>query len=37
MQTRQSSQHHSRYPTAVPLSKAEVVFLAKGKRGAEIT
>ena len=33
----QSSQYHSSYPNAVPLSKIEVVFLAKGKRGAEVT
>ena len=32
-----SSQYRSCYPNAVPLSKIEVVFLAKGKRGAEIT
>ena len=37
MQARQSSQYRLRYPNVVPLSKVEVVFLAKGKRGAEIT
>ena len=34
---RQSSQYRTTYANAVPLSKVEVVFLAKGKRGAEIT
>ena len=33
----QSSQYRGTHPNAVPLSKLEVVFLAKGKRGAEIT
>ncbi len=33
----QSSQYCTTYSNAVPLSKLEVVFLAKGKRGAEIT
>lgn len=33
----QSSQYRSSYPKAVPLTKIEVVFLAKGKRGAEVT
>ena len=33
----QSSQYRTTYCNAVPLSKLEVVFLAKGKRGAEIT
>ena len=37
LQARQSSRYRTRYPSAVPLSKVEVVFLAKGKRGAEIT
>ena len=30
-------QSSTRFPHAIPLSKVEVVFLAKGKRGAEIT
>ena len=34
---RQCSQFRQRYPTAVPLKKHEAVFLAKGKRGSEIT
>lgn len=33
----QSSPYQSSYPNAVPLNKLEVVFLAKGKHGAEIT
>ena len=37
VKTKQSSQYHTTYSNAVPLSKIEVVFLAKGKRGAEIT
>jgi len=32
----QTSQYRSRFPHAVPLSKYEVVFFAKGKRGSEI-
>ena len=32
----QTSPHRSRFPHAVPLSKYEVVFFAKGKRGSEI-
>ena len=32
----QTSPHRSRFPSAVPLSKHEVVFFAKGKRGSEI-
>ena len=32
----QTSQYRSRFPKAVPLSKYEVVFFAKGKRGSEI-
>ena len=32
-----SSRYHSTFPHAVPLNKYEVVFLAKGKRGSEIT
>ena len=33
----QASQYRVMYPNAVPVSKVEVVFLAGGKRGAEIT
>ena len=33
----QSSQYRTVYPGVVPVSKVEVVFLAKGKRGSEIT
>ena len=33
----QSSPYHTAFPHAVPLSKHEVVFRAKGKRGSEIT
>ena len=33
----QSSQYRRGHPNAVPLRKVEVVFLARGKRGAEIT
>ena len=33
----QSSQYRAVYPGFVPVSKVEVVFLAKGKRDAEIT
>ena len=32
----QTSQYRSRFPHAVPLSKYEVVFFVKGKRGSEI-
>ena len=32
----QSSQYRGRFANAVPLSKHEVVFLARGKRGSEI-
>ena len=32
----QSSPHRARFANAVPLSKYEVVFFAKGKRGSEI-
>ena len=32
----QTSQYRSRFANAVPLSKHEVVFFAKGKRGSEI-
>ena len=32
----QTSPHRVRFPCAVPLSKYEVVFFAKGKRGSEI-
>ena len=37
VKARRSSQYRTTYANAVPLSKVEVVFLAKGKRGAEIT
>ena len=37
MLARQSSQYRARYPNTVSLSTVEVVLLAKGKRGAEIT
>ena len=33
----QTSPYRTNFPDAVPLSKYEVVFLAKGKRGSEIT
>ena len=33
----QSSQYRSSFPTAVPLVKHEVVFLARGKKGSEVT
>ena len=33
----QASRFSGIYPNAVPISKVEVVFLARGKRGAEIT
>ena len=33
----QSSQYRASYPNVVPLKKVEVVFLARGKRGSEIT
>ena len=33
----QASRFSGIYPNAVPVSKVEVVFLARGKRGAEIT
>ena len=33
----QSSPYHTTFNNAVPLSKHEVVFLAKGKKGSEIT
>ena len=32
----QSSQYRGRFPNAVPLSKHEVVFFSRGKRGSEI-
>ena len=32
----QTSPHRSRFPHAVPLTKYEVVFFARGKRGSEI-
>ena len=32
----QTSPHRARFPRAVPLTKHEVVFFAKGKRGSEI-
>ena len=32
----QTSQYRVRFPLAVPLTKNEVVFFAKGKRGSEI-
>lgn len=35
--TIQSSPFHNTFPYSVPLVKHEVVFLAKGKRGSEIT
>ena len=35
--TIQSSPHRITFPNAVPLSKYEVMFFAKGKRGSEIT
>ena len=37
VKAQQCSQYRTAYPNAIPLSKIEVVFLAKGKRGAEIT
>ena len=33
----QASRFSAMYPNAVPVTKVEVVFLARGKRGAEIT
>ena len=33
----QSSPHRTAFPHAVPLNKYEVIFLAKGKRGSEVT
>ena len=36
LKSNQSSQYRSRFPRAVPLTKYEVVFFAKGKRGSEI-
>ena len=36
LKTIQTSQYSARHPHAVPLSKYEVVFFAKGKRGSEI-
>ena len=33
----QSSRYHSAFSSAVPLSKHEATFLAKGKRGSEVT
>jgi len=33
----QSSPHRTAFPLSVPLNKYEVVFLAKGKRGSEVT
>ena len=33
----QSNPHRTRFNDAVPIGKLEVVFLAKGKRGSEIT
>ena len=35
LKSNQSSQYCSRFPRAVPLTKYEVVFFAKGKRGSE--
>ena len=37
IKTIQSSIHRNTFPDAVPLGKYEVVFLAKGRRGSEIT
>ena len=36
LKTIQTSQYRTTFPHAVPLSKYEVVFFAKGKRGSEI-
>ncbi len=36
-QTKQSSRYKDRFPNAVPLLKHEAIFLAKGKRGSEVT
>ena len=33
----QQNEYHDAYPDAVPICKHEVVFLAKGRRGSEIT
>lgn len=33
----QSSRYRSAYPNAVPLDKHKVIFLAKRKRGSDIT
>ena len=33
----QTSPYRNTYPNAVPLSKYEVMFFAKGKRGSEVT
>ena len=37
LKAHQASRFSAMYPNAVPISKVEVVFLARGKRGAEIT
>ena len=37
IKAKQASHFHQMHPTAVPLKKHEAVFLAKGKRGSEIT
>ena len=37
LKTIQSSPYRSRFPTGVPLAKHEVMFLAGGKKGSEVT